>query len=184
MAGYRNRGMAKRPINSTKNVVDASGALVALTDTIIITPVKGVAANQVTTGELNNVVRGAKVNGIYLSLFFAADTNAAAAEVPLLDWYIIYNKNGMINSTSFSGTDPQVYPTAGGMGNNTNRSAVLHQEKGLIGEKNDGSKMVFTGVIRIPRGMQRIGEKTTIDVVARANQTGVFCAQSIYKWYE
>ncbi len=172
-------------INSTKNVVDASGVIPANVSTNIIVPVKGVTANAVQTTEFNNVIRGSKVSGFYLSLFFALDINqTGAGVVPLVDWLVFYNKNGIIDSTSHSATNPQVYPVPGATGNNTNRSQVFHESKGLVGEKNDGSKMAFEGVIRLPKGYQRIGEKTEITIVARSNFDTVFCAKAIYKWYE
>ncbi len=182
---FRRRfNMAKRPINATKNVVDASGALIALTETIIIKPINTVVGSAVNQNNFNEIARGSKVNGFYLSLFFASDTNAAAAEVPLLDWYCFYNRSGIVDETTFSSTNPAQLPAAGATGTNTNRNQILHEEKGLIGEKNDGSKMVFTGVIKLPKGFQTFREKTSVVIVAKSNQTGVFCAKAIYKWYE
>ncbi len=183
MARFRSR--LGNIINSTKNVVDASGVIPAGTSQNIIVPVKGVTANAVTVTELNNVIRGSKVNGFYLSLFFALDINqTGAGVVPLVDWLVFYNKNGIIDSSSHSATNPQVYPVPGATGNNTNRSQVFHESKGLVGEKNDGTKMAFEGVIKLPRSYQRIGEKTEITVIARANFDTVFCAKAIYKWFE
>ncbi len=165
--------------------MDASGIIPVGVSTNIIVPVKGVTANNVATTELNNVIRGSKVSGFYLSLFFTLDVNQSGmGAVPLVDWLVFYNKNGIIDSTTHSATNPQVYPVPGATGNNTNRSQVFHESKGLVGEKNDGSKMVFEGVIRLPKGYQRIGEKTEITIVARGNFDTVFCAKVIYKWYE
>ncbi len=183
--GFRKRGSRLgNIINSTKNVVDASNVLVAGTDTTILTVVDGVAANTINPANFNQVLRGAKVHGFYLSLFFALDVNQAGiGSIPLLDWNVFYNKSGMVSGT-FSASDPTKLPTPGATGNNTNRNQILHESKGLIGEKNDGSKMVFEGVIRVPKSFQRIAEKTKILINARCNFDAVFCAKAIYKWYE
>ncbi len=186
---HRNRGFSKRPINSLKNVVDQSGVIPALTDTLIGAEPTGFGYNTLATAidsgsppaaQTSSVAKGCKINGIYISLFIAEDTNAAATEVNLADWYIIYDKGGVMGNSFTTST----LPTPGATGSSRNKNKILHEEKGLIGEKNDGSKMVFQGVIRIPRGMQRMTLFDEIKLVVRTNQDSIFCLKAIYKYYQ
>ncbi len=184
-----NRGFAKRPINSLKNVVDQSGVIPAITDTLLGAEPTGFGYNTIATAidsgspavtATSSVAKGCTIKGIYLSLFLAEDTNSAATEVNLADWYIIYDKGGVMGSNFTTST----LPTPGATGSHRNKNKILHEEKGLIGEKNDGSKMVFQGVIRIPRGMQRMTLFDEIKLVIRTNQASIFCLKAIYKYYQ
>ncbi len=180
---FRRNFMAKRPINSIKNVVDTSGAIVALTNTVLQNIIQG-EDTTIRAGQVFAVERGGVVKGFFLSLFFASDVNQAASAVPLLDWYCIVDKGGILNSSPTFGNGAGDYPIPGGTGTAVNVNKIIHEEKGLIGEKNDGSKMVFQGVIKIPRGMQRINIEDRITIIARANDEAIFCLKCIYKWYK
>ncbi len=124
--------------------------------------------------------------GLYLSMFYALDINqTGAGSVPLLDWYIIYDKGGRLTSGAPTfGDTAKDAPIPGATGSAINKNSILHEEKGLIGEKNDGSKMVFQGVIRIPRGKQRFTSGDQLTIIARANFDTVLCLKCIYKWYK
>ncbi len=178
---YR-RGMALRPINSRKNIVDDSGVLPAGSSTLLFSAtsnsvLKGVDNAVITAAEEVDV--GSKVMGVFLSLFFASDSNVPAATPPLLDFYVLYDKTGAVGS-AFTATG---LPTPGNTGVHQNKGKIFHEEKGLTGEKNDGFPMIFKSVIKIPRNFQRIGFDTRIRVVARANDDTVYCAKAIYKWF-
>ncbi len=164
-------------------MVDTSGAIVALTNTVLETLVLTSANTTAPLTTTNGVPRGCRINGIYLSLFFAQDVNAAASAVPLMDWYIIIDKGGRLNITPTFGDGANDFPTPGSTGSAINKNSILHEEKGLIGEKNDGSKMVFQGVITIPRGKRNFMANDQLIIVARANDEAIFCLKSIYKWY-
>ncbi len=160
-----------------------SSTLVALTNTVLQDLIEGVnLANR--ENRPNEVTRGRTVKGFFLSLFFASDVNAAAAAIPLLDWYCIVDRGGVLSKAvpTFGNTNED-YPIPGATGTAVNVNKIIHEEKGLIGEKNDGSKMVFQGVIRIPRGMQKINAGDKITIIARANDESVFCLKCIYKSY-
>ncbi len=176
------RSMAKRPINSIKNVFDTSGVLPAGVNTIIGTLVDTLEYGNPTDGK-SQVIKGSNVNGVYLSMFFSLDANqAGAGSVPLMDWYIIKNRNASLG-TSFSAVNAEFLPFPGDTGGNASKSNIFHEEKGLIGEKNDGSKMVFQGVIKIPKGFRSFNAKDQILIAARSNFDVVFCIKCIYRWY-
>ncbi len=170
------------PIVSRKAVVDDSGVVPGNTSTVIFSASANCLAQGVAAADITNVqevTAGSKIFGFYLSLFAAYDTNQPAAAVPLIDWYIIYDKGNSMG-TAFTATG---LPVPGATGTHNNKSKIIHEEKGLGGEKNDGYAMIFKGVVRVPRGMQRIGFEDRLRVVMRSNDDIVYCAKAIYKWY-
>ncbi len=180
---FRRRGLGNI-INSVKNVVDLSSVLAASTNTVAFTILDTVDAT--TRGaDPEEVPRGSKVTSFYLSLFFASDQNqTGVGEIELVDWYIFLEKGGAIIANGSFGNARTQIPIPGSTGLNPNVNQIIHEEKGLVGEKNDGSKMVFQGVVRIPRGKQRFSSGDTIVVCARSNFATVFCAKAIYKYYQ
>ncbi len=181
---FHRRRDPRQVISSVKNVVDLSSTLVATTNTLLSTIIVG---RDVTDRGTNpfEVDRGSKVFGFYRSLFFAQDVNAAAAAIPLLDWYCLVDKGGNLSGSAPTfGNGVRDLPIPGSTGTASNVNKVIHEEKGLIGEKNDGSKMVFQGVIRIPRGMQKINVDDRVVIVARANDEAIFCLKCIYKFFK
>ncbi len=187
----RFRGMAKRPIQSTKHVIDFTSVALAntpiligpsnITGPVAVVAVGAANADDVTLNNTEVVPTGSTINGIYLSLFFALDGNeAGVGSVPLLDWYII-NDNGNQMQNTF---DSANLPTPGATGSHLNKNKIIHEEKGLIGEKNDGSKMVFQGVIKFPKFQRRMGTNSTWKIAVRANFDSVLCMKVIYKAYQ
>ncbi len=179
MVFRRRMGNALRPIISTKNVVETSSILAAGTDTVALTVVNTVEAPTLAT--TNSVGRGAKVNGIFVSMFYITEGGEIAAEVPLVDWYIMKN-----NGNNFSGFDATNLPTPGATGSHDNKRFIFHTEKGLAGGGDaslSGVPMVFKGVIAFPRGMRKMNANDRIIICARANFATKFCIQAIYKWY-
>jgi len=164
MARFRS---AKRPINSVKNVVDSEGALVAATTstTDLVIGVRTLA----TTINPIQVPVGAVVNGIYLSIFILG---SGGADSEIVNWYIAKNPNNSLT-----------LPAPGATGPSANRRWILHEEKGIYATQ-DGTPMVFKGVIKIPPRMRRIGDGDRISVLIRTT-LGVpnFCVKAIYKWY-
>ncbi len=184
---YRRRmraAFAKRPVDAIKNVVDVTTVVAAITNTVISRFVQTVDSPALS--QLTAVERGCKINGVYMSLFFALDQNqAAAAQLLLMDWYVLYDKGGRLSTgTPTFGDTGADLPIPGATGAAVNKNSILHEEKGLIGEKNDGSKMVFQGVIKIPRGKQRFTSGDTLVLVGRSNFDTVMCFKAIYKWYK
>ncbi len=178
-----NRGFHRGPrglINSTKNIQETSSILVASTNTRILQVAVGV--ENATKASPSTVDKGSKIYGLYLSLFFYAESGEVAAEVPLVDWYIYKDPAGNMGTTF----DTTHLPTPGATGVHENNRWIMHTEKGLAGGGDaslNGVPMVFKGVIKIPKGMQTIRLGDIIGIAARANFATKFCAQAIYKYY-
>ncbi len=108
----------------------------------------------------------------------------AANEIPLIDWYIIHSP-GNAFGTTFDATN---LPTPGATGVHNNKNKIIHTEKGLSGvavaaSNAYGNAMVFKGVIRLPRGKQRVAAGDQWKLCARANFACKVCFQFIYKHY-
>ncbi len=184
---FRRRMSFKRPINAIKNIVDQQGVLIADTapsGQLLKTIVTGVD-NPAVDAATNEVQAGSTVTSIYLSLFFGTKGNASAVNPEVVDWYIIYDVAGRMSEGGTFGNGAAVLPIASSAGESVNRNQILHMEKGIVGDAADGSKMVFAGVIRIPRGKQRIGIGTKIHIVAQKQEGDkFFCLKAIYKYYQ
>ncbi len=173
--------MFKRPIDSVKHIVEGSTILAAGANVVLTPFIDGV--DTYVLSDTNGVPTGAKVSSTYMSFFAIAEGGEVANEVPLVDWYIIHNP-GFAWTTVFNATN---LPTPGSTGSHKNKRHIIHTEKGLAGGGDAslaGVPMVFKGVIRFPRGMQRIGEDDTWQLCARANFATKVCFQFIYKHYK
>ncbi len=163
---YRRRGMALRPINRIKHVVDLQGGIVAGTtsSTNLIDAVD--SPPQTTT---NQVLTGSTVNGIYLKLEVNATTSAALPNV-----YMSIMKNPGNNLTAIP---PNV------VGANDNKRYVIHQEMVMLQQQtNSNPRTVFNGVIVIPRGYRRMGPDDTLQINILAPGVNInFCYQAHYK---
>ncbi len=178
MARFRRMGL--RPINSTKNIAEASGILAAVTNTRISSPI--VAVENAALANVTDIDKGSKVSSLYLSLFFITEGGEIANEVPLVDWYIIKDPAGNMAATF----DATHLPTPGATGSHENKRWILHTEKALAGGGDaslTGVPMAFKGVIRIPKGMSSFRMGDRISICARSNFATKFCVQAIYKYY-
>ncbi len=141
--------MALRPIHRIKHVVDGSNSVTAGTQLdipIIITKDAPVLANK------EEIETGAKVNGIYLKVEVAA--NEAEAGIPNV--YLIVWKNPGDNISA---------PTANNVGGNDNKRFVIHQEMVMLNSVLKGNpRILFNGVIVIPRGMRRFGPNDRLEI--------------------
>ncbi len=118
-----------------------------------------------------------------MSLFFISEGGELAAEVPLVDWYVIKDNGSTMQTAGFVVTG---LPTPGTTGLHENKRFILHHEKGLAGGGDvslTGLPMIFKGVIKIPKGMQTFRSGDRILIIARANFASKFCLQAIYKWF-
>jgi len=168
------------PVVSTKNVSELSSIIAAGTNTVALSIADAVDAP--TLAQLDEVERGCVINGFYFSCFFIAEGGEVAAEVPLVDWYIIKSPGGSFAST-FDATN---LPTPGSTGIHVNKRFIIHTEKGLAGggdASTAGVPMIFKGVIVIPKHMRRMNSGDQWIFAVRANFATKFCAQAIYKWY-
>ncbi len=117
---------------------------------------------------------GSRVSSFYLSIFVIGSTGAPIDGS--INWYIAKQR---------SGQDAADFPTPSATGTSTVRNQIIHEEKGLSGS-GDGTPMAFKGVIRIPRGMQRLREGDKMFLRLRINGTipATFCIKIIYKSYQ
>ncbi len=167
-------------INRRKNVVDQSGILVASTNTVLDNIITGV--DQADLASVDEVTTGSRVNGVYLSFFAIAEGGELAAEVPLVDWYVIKDSGGAFGTTF----DATHLPTPGSTGSHVNKRWIIHEEKGLAGGGNaslSGVPMIFKGVLGIPKHMRRIAVGDRFRFVARSNFNTKECTKFVYKWY-
>ncbi len=168
MMGYRNRGMALRPVHRIKHVVDTSFALTAGTqvDTELIRSVDAPVLSATT-----HVETGSKVNGIYLRVEIASNETDAGA-VP--QCYMALFKNPGTNLTV-------VDPAA--VGANDNKRFVIHQEMAMVNNLAGGNpRTLFNGVIVIPRGYKRFGPDDRLQLLIKSTAVNmVVCVQCHYK---
>ncbi len=175
--GFR-RGMGLRPIQSTKHIVEISGISAAVSDAVALTIVKGV--DNPVLANTSEVQPGHKVSSIFISAFYLAEGGEIANEVPLVDWYVINNPGNTFAATFTATTNP----TPGATGSHINKRFIFHTEKGLAGGGDvslAGLPMIFKGVLKIPRGRQRVGQNDRITINHRTNFATKFCIQAIYK---
>ncbi len=133
-----------RPVHRIKHVVDFS-----FTATVPGTQVNQVVINTKDAPVLANtseVETGSKVNGIYLKVEVACLTTEATA-ISNIYMSIMKNPGGNI-----------VVPTANAVGGNDNKRFVIHQEMVMLQNATLGNpRILFNGVIAIPKGYRRFG---------------------------
>ncbi len=166
---FRRRSSSIHPVNSVKHIVDAEGQLAAATASGI--PI-AVTVDALTTPFKPGDIRiGGKINGFYISVFMIG--SGAGGQQGSLNW-ILYKEHA---------GQAAVAPTPSAAGTSEIRNQIIHQEKGLAGSE-DGSPMIFKGVIAVPRGMRRMreGDSWFIRLLNTDATNNVnFCVQSIYK---
>ncbi len=162
---------SKRPIVSNKEILDAVTLLVPAATTTVID-----VATQVNdyAGAVGTCPLGAKILGFYIE----ASYNLSQVIVGRADWYI-----AKVESGRGSGS----YPTPGATGGHELRKRIYHERKGVLdggpGSNIGGQTSKSVEFVKIPRGVQRMGEadKWIIKVGASTNYS--FCLKCIYKWY-
>ncbi len=170
MARYRSRGMALRPVNRIKHVVDGSATIAAAAAG---TFVLATAKDNPTQAEVNTVENGSKINGFYIRFEVASNEAIDLGAIP--NFYFIVWKNPGGNLTA---------PAANTVGGNDNKKFVIHQEMTMIENKGQGSnaRTVFNGVVVVPKGYRRMGPNDVWEVktLCPALDTAQ-CIQTHYK---
>ncbi len=165
----RRRGGLGNIIHSVKNIVDGTFLGVAAGVSTIV-PL-AVTVNDYVGG-VTEVPVGSKISSVYLFVQITNDVEVGAANV---DWYIAKGPNVVLLTI----------PAPGATGGTPNRKFILHEEKGIPGGQDAGAyPLTFRGVIRIPRGRQRMAEDDQIKVVLRGTAAYNACVKCIYKFYE
>ncbi len=119
------------------------------------------------------VETGSKVNGIYLHLEVASNDPVDAGVIPQVYMAIYKNPGGNLTVIT-----PQ------NVGSNDNKRFVIHQEMVMIQNAGQGSipRVLFNGVIAIPRGYRRMGPNDTLMMaIFSASLDIAFCYQSHFK---
>ncbi len=142
---YRRRssGNSIRPVHRIKHVIDNQGATAAAG---VATFDLMAAVDAPVLANPTEVETGSKVNGFYLKVEAYATSSAA-----LSNFYMIVFKNPGGNLT---------IPAANAVGVSDNKRFVIHQEMVMLqkeqsGELGGNPRVVFNGVIVIPRGYRR-----------------------------
>ncbi len=170
----------RSPVVSIKHIVETNGILAATTNTVQSILKESVDAYSLA--DSNGVPTGSRTSSFYLSVYIISEGGEVANEVPLVDWYIIHSPSGIFAATFGTGS----LPTPGATGIHKNKRQIIHTEKGLSGGGNAslaGVPMIFKGVIRIPKRMQRAGEDDELLLCVRTNFAAKICTQAIYKHY-
>ncbi len=151
-----------RPIIHTrKEIVDTTllGVAAATISTVVVATV----VNDYTGG-VGDVETGSKIKWIYL--FIQCLATAGTANV---DFYVSKNP-------------PATTAVPGATGGDLFRKYILHEEKGIPGNAADGAyPLTFKGVVKIPKGRQRMAEGDKILVVIRGTDIHNACVKCIYK---
>ena len=149
-------------IHTRKEIVDSTflGVTAATNTTVTVASV-----TNDYVGTVGTVETGASIKWIYL--FVQLIPTAGTANV---DFYVIKKPSAVAN------------PVPGATGGNIARKYILHEEKGIPGNAADGAyPLTFKGVIKIPKGRQRMAEGDLIAVVLRGADLYNGCLKCIYK---
>ncbi len=160
--------MAIRPVNRIKHVVDASATLTAGTqlNTELIKVVDAPVLANTTECET-----GSKVNGIYLRVEVASNETDAGA-IPNVYLSIMKNPSNVVT-----------VPSASGVGSSDNKRFVIHQEMVMLNNLAGGNpRVLFNGVIAIPRGYRRNGPDDRLLCCIKSTAVNIaLCIQCHYK---
>ncbi len=161
------------PINRRKHVVDAEGT-VDDTPNVVVDLINTVESPALATTNQVNV--GSTVNGIYLKL---EALHASGTGRPNM-YMIIFKNPGNNLSTAIADLNLKL------IGSNDNKKFVIHQEM-IMGSGDAGNglpRVVFNGVIKIPRGYKRNGPKDRLQMILVTGNAGVvfdWCMECHYK---
>ncbi len=169
MARYR-RQMAMRPIDRIKHVVDQSATSTAA-GVFVITV--ALAKDAPVLANVTEVKTGSTVNGIYMKIEVASNDIVQTGAIPNV--YLIITKNPGGNLTM---------PAPNAVGSSDNKRFIIHQEMVMIENTGKGgnARILFNGVIAIPKGYRRMGPNDTItaNILSPAMDLAV-CFQAHYK---
>ncbi len=163
--GFRRRSSSLRPINSYKAIIDSTllGVTGGTTSTIVLA-----TAVDDYTGASGTCPTGAKISSIYLFVQVLPATTGTAN----VDWYVA------------KAPDTITAATVGATGGSPFRKYILHEEKGIPGNAGDGAyPLTFKGVIKVPRGRQRMGEGDDLFIKIVGVDNYNACLKCIYKFY-
>ena len=169
----RRRGLALRPVNTLKHVIDNQQVIAAGT-AIDIQLVKTVENAESTVAIDCDV--GSHVRSIFLNIQVINSVDPTGL-VPNVYMYVFGNPGDNIA--------PGFIPPVNGVGISDFRKQVFHQEMAMMSDANDSIPItLFKGVIKIPRKFSRLGVNDVINVRIGSPTGGAevtACVQCIYK---
>ncbi len=169
----RFRRMARlRPVQSLKHIVDISQSLAANTQ-LNLTLIK--AVDSPALANTSEVQQGAAVNAIYLKFEVQSNQDTSPGAIP--NFYMVIQKNPGNNVSNIN-------PAA--TGSSDLKRFVIHQEMIMFENTGKGGnpRVVFQGVLKIPRGYRRFGYNDQLVCIIKAPALiTVSCLQCIYKEY-
>ncbi len=112
------------------------------------------AVDAPTLGNITQVETGSKVNGIYLKVEVASNETEVIGAIPNVYMMVFKNPGG--NNT---------FPDANTVGTSDLKRYVIHQEMIMIENSKGGNpRVLFNGVIVIPKGMRRFAPNDELRV--------------------
>ncbi len=124
-----------------------------------------------TLGVTTSCETGSKVNGIYLHVEVASNETDAGA-IPNVFFALWKNPGGNLTAPVISST-----------GDDDNKRFIIHQEMVMLNNLAGGNpRVLFNGVIVIPKGMRRNGPNDLWKVSLLSTAVNItFCWQAHYK---
>ncbi len=166
MVFRRRSGSSIRPVHRIKHVRDVQLGLVLNVQSIQILARSVDAPTLAATGDVET---GSTINGIYLKVEGYATTAGALANL-----YMAVVKNPGNNLT---------FPNANAIGADDNKKYVIHQEMVMLEQSVNGNpRILFNGVIGIPRGYRRMAINDEIQLLIFA--PGVNCSVCLQCHYK
>lgn len=169
MARRFTRGLALRPVNSNKNVVELLEAVTTANSSVTLAIAKD---NPVNTVE-EEVGRGSTIRNMFLS--FDVCGLAGAGAVQRTNVYLMKNPGSNLTA-----------PGAFTVGTSNEKKFVFRQWSFMTMRNQDGNPPFhFEGWVKIPKRYTRMGaDDKIILIVATDTLTGHFTGQCIYKWFQ
>ncbi len=157
------------PVHSIKHVVNEQGALVGGTQTLS-SLVDSVDAP--VLAQSDEVETGSTINWIFLNVQCATTSTSSLANI-----YMYVHKNPGNNITPV--------PNGNVTGTSDYKKHILHHEMLMVEKNTTGiPRTLFKGVIKLPRGMRRMGTDDLIGIALFSpGVTFEYCFQAIYKEY-
>ncbi len=169
MARRMGRALSLRPVNSFKRVIDTSGALTGASVSVTSVATASTTTSTDPTGS-TGVPIGGRLSAIFYSLYVYSD--ATEIQIPLIDVYWAKWPSSAVTE-----------PVPGNTDISDVKRYIIHEEKGLAGNRTTGQAMVVKGVLKIPKVWQRwaLGESLEMRIVTSTGVDGFFCAKHIYR---
>ncbi len=168
MVFRRFRGNSLRPINRIKHVIDNQGGIAATAGTTIVL---ALASDTPDLASVTECQTGSKVNGIYIKVE-AVRTTATSGVLGNVYLAVFKDPGGNL-----------AIPTINAIGASDDKRYIIHQEMVMLTQTaNSNPRIIFNGVVKIPRGYTRMGPNDKISL--RLLTPGVainFCLQAHYK---